>query len=166
MRSGPSAREVSPLEEKRTELTMASLKGLKSKIDAGKIVQRRAMWADGYEAIEKRDGAYIYIHNFELDTCATWKEVYERAEPDAEGYKDSPEYLDTWELSPEPTEVEKARWQPLIDAFDAGEIETFQALVKEILVQQLEAALFLGQMRNPRVRKQMITHITLLRHTQ
>jgi hypothetical protein len=151
---------------KRTEITMATLQELKSEVDAGKIVEKRAQWADGYEAVERRDGRYIYVNNVDLETCATWDEVYERAEPDAEGFEESPAYLDTWELSPEPTEAEKARWQPVIAACDAGDREALHALIKDILLQRMEAALLQSRMQNPHVREQLIAHIAHFRDTQ
>jgi hypothetical protein len=145
---------------------MATLKGLKPKIEAGKIVQRRAQWADGYEAVTKQNGTYVHIHNVDLQTFETFRELYQHAEPDAKAFKESPEYLDTWEPSPEPTEAEKARWQPLIAAFIAGEEETLHALVKDFLVQQMEASLFQSRMSNPRVKKQIMAHIARIREAQ
>jgi len=113
------------------------------------IVEKREKWAEGYEAVEKRDGHYIYINNFDRETFATWKELYERVVPDAEAFKDSPEYLDVWQLSPEPTEAEKARWQPLIAAIEAGDEAALHAIVKDILVQHMEGVLFQHRIQNP-----------------
>ena len=140
---------------------MATLQELKSEVDAGKIVEKGAEWADGYEAVERRDGRYIYNYNFDEETFTTWKELYERAEPDAEEFEDSLEYLDTWEPSPEPTEAEKARWQPVIAAFHAGDQEACHALIEDMLYQHMEVALSGGHIQNPHVREQFMAYLAL-----